>query len=92
MKKELLEMLNKLEETNDVDFYEIEDTLHVNFNDFEGFNEDWEEIDRDYENGELVNQVLDFLENNCKGQEGDFYKEYIFDDFNVIVGYSSFDI
>ena len=92
MKKELLEMLNKLEETNDVDFYESENTLHVDFNDFEGFDEDGEEIDRNYENGELVHQVLSFLENNCKEQEEDFYKKFIFDDFNVIVGYSSFDI
>ena len=92
MKKELLEMLNKLEETNDVDFYEIENTLHINFNDFEGFDEDWKEIDRDYENEELVHQVLNFLEKNCKGQKEDLYKEFIFDDFNVIVGYSSFDI
>lgn len=92
MKNELLKMLNELEETNDVDFYEDKDTLHVNFNDFEGFDEDWEEIFRDYENGGLVHQVLNFLENNCKSQEGDLYKEFIFDDFNVIVGYSSFDI
>ena len=92
MKKELLEMLNKLEATNDVSVFNYENTLHVDFNDFGGFNEDWEEIFRNYENEELVNQVLDFLENNCKSQEGDFYKEYIFDDFNVVVGYSSFDI
>lgn len=92
MKDKLLEMLNKLEKTNDVDFFDGEDTLFITFNDFEGFDKDWEEIDRNYENEELVYQVLDFLKNNCKSQKEGLYKEFIFNDFNVIVGYSSFDI
>lgn len=93
MKKKLLEMLSKLEETNDVvDFFEDEDGLFVEFNNVEGFDEDDELIERDYVNEELVYQVLDFLDKNCKSQGGDLYEEFVFDDFNVLVGYSSYHI
>ena len=77
MKDKLLEMLNKLEKTNDVDFFDGEDTLFITFNDFEGFDKDWEEIDRNYGNEELVYQVLDFLKNNCKSQKEGLYNKLL---------------
>ena len=55
MKEELIKMLKELENYGDVDFedYSIDDEedkeIHIEFNDFEGFEEDGEEIDRDYE-------------------------------------------
>ena len=91
-KKELLEMLNKLEEIGDIDFYDDEGTIYVDFNDYIGFYEDGEPIAREYGNEGLVYQVLNFLEKNCKNQEGNYYTKFIFDDFKVIVGYSSFNI
>ena len=60
--------------------------------DFEGFNENWHEIEREYDNEEAVDALLNWLETNCIEQREDFYTYYIFPDFQVIVGYSSFDI
>jgi hypothetical protein len=39
-----------------------------------------------------VAELLDFLSNNAKEVKGEFYTFYNFDDFNVVVGYASFDI
>ena len=60
--------------------------------DFEGFNENWHEVEREYDNEEAINALLDWLETNCTEQREDFYTYYEFSDFQVIVGYSSFDI
>ena len=60
--------------------------------DFEGFDEHWHEIMREYDNEAAVNALLDWLETNCTEQSEDFYTYYIFSDFRVIVGYASFDI
>ena len=49
MKK--LELLEKIEKDfnqfNDLDIIEIDNRVLVTINDFKGFNEDWEEIDRE---------------------------------------------
>ena len=60
--------------------------------DFEGFDEHWHEIMREYDSEEAVDALLDWLETNCIEQREDFYIYYEFPDFQVIVGYSSFDI
>ena len=60
--------------------------------DFEGFNENWHEVEREYDNEEAVDALLDWLETNCIEQREDFYIYYEFPDFQVIVGYASFDI
>ena len=60
--------------------------------DFEGFDEYWHEVEREYDNEEAVNALLNWLETNCAEQREDFYTYYIFSDFQVIVGYASFDI
>ena len=60
--------------------------------DFEGFIENWHEVEREYDNEKAVDALFDWLETNCTEQREDFYTYYIFSDFQVIVGYSSFDI
>ena len=60
--------------------------------DFEGFDEHWHEIMREYDNEEAVNALLDWLETNCTEQREDFYIYYYFHDFQENVCYSSFDI
>ena len=57
--------------------------------DFEGFDEHWHEIMREYDNEEAVNALLDWLETNCTEQCIDLYTGYKFPDFQVIVGYAS---
>lgn len=90
MKNIILEKLNNL--GNDVDFNEYNGVIEINFNDFEGFDEDWNEVLRDYDNPSMVSELLDFLSNNCKEVVNDFYTTYIFNDFQVVVGYASYDI
>ena len=68
------------------------ETLDVTLEDFEGFDEDWAEIDREYDNPEAVNAFLEMLEAECSSQEGDFYVTYHFKGFDVQLGYASFDI
>ena len=92
MREQLVSMLRELEKTNDVFFYEDGEDIEFDFNDWDGFDEDYNEIDREYINKELISKVENFLEMNCKEQLGDLYKEYLFDTFSVTVGHSSFDI
>ena len=90
MKNIILEKLNNL--GNDVDFNEYNGVIEINFNDFEGFDEDWNEVLRDFNNPSMVSELLDFLSNNCEEVVNDFYTTYNFNDFQVIVGYASYDI
>ena len=64
----------------------------LTFEDFEGFDEHWHEIMREYDNEEAVNALIDWMETNCTEQHEDFYTYYEFSDFQVTVGYSSYDI
>lgn len=66
--------------------------LDVTFEDFEGFDEDWSEIDREYDDEEAVDAFLEMLDRECVSREGDFYVTYHFEGFDVQVGYASFDI
>jgi hypothetical protein len=60
--------------------------------DFEGFDEDWSEIDHEWIDEEIVEEVLDWLKTHADRVEGDFYVSYYFGDIEVQVGYTSFDI
>ena len=88
-KDKLMELLNNA--SADVDFEFTEDNfLDVTINDFEGFDEEWNEILRECVNAQAVENVLDFLNQfNCKGG---LYKVYQVDELLVQVGYTSFDI
>ena len=66
-----------------------DDEIGVTFEDFWGFDEDWNEITRDYEEPELVAELEQFFEENL---EGDFYLEGELFGNQYCVGYSSFDI
>lgn len=89
-KIEILKMLNDL--GNDADVYEYEGAINVDFNDFYGFEEDWSEAMRDYDNPEKVEQALDTLQRNAIIIEDNFYTTYHFEDCSVIVGYASYEI
>ena len=84
-------MLDALE--NDC-WYELRDgnLLNVTFNDFEGFDENWSEIMRDYDDPEGVEKFLDQLAQNAAFIDGSLYHTYYFDNFSVKIGYTSFDI
>ena len=92
MKQELLVMLEELKEVGDVNFFDNGKVITVNFNDFYGFTSNGEELVRPYTNEKLVNKVISFLNNNCVSKSGDFYVNYHFNDFVVVVSFSSYDI
>lgn len=77
----------------DADLFDAEDyCLDVTLEDFEGFDDDWSEVFRDYDDPEAVERFEEMLEAECSSQEGDFYVVYHFEGFDVRLGYASFDI
>ena len=94
MLKIIIAMLKKISE--DVEYYvhKIEGEkpkLEITVYDFEGFDEDWSEIMRDYD-VDAVQNLIDWLEEHCISKDDDFYSYYYFEDFDVELGYSSYDI
>ena len=74
-------------------WYDEEDrVLHVTLQDFDGFDDDWSEVMRDYDHPEAVEAFEEMLETECSSLEGDFYFDYHFDGFTVRLGYASYDI
>jgi hypothetical protein len=94
MMETIIAMLEKMSE--DV-YYHVRETdeekpeLVITVDDFEGFDEDWSEIMRDYDE-EAVDGLIEWLEEHCVSEDGDFYSYYHFEEFDVQLGYSSFDI
>ena len=60
--------------------------------DFEGFDDDWNEVEREYVNEEAVDALLEWLEVNCTERKSNLYIHYVFPDFRLTFGYASFDI
>lgn len=82
-------ILNKVKELgNDIMMFTYDDTIDLTIDDLECFDEDLLVV----ENSNKVDEFLEFLSNTCKSMKQDFYTTYYYDDFEVIVGYSSFDI
>lgn len=92
----ILEMMHELEACGDVTVWELptdEGTVYdVTLQDFEGFDDDWCEVERIYEQEDLVDEFLEALEAQALRTEGDFYYDYYFDGFRIHLGYASYDI
>ena len=67
-------------------------TYVLTLEDFEGFDDDWNEVEREYVNEEAVDALLKWLEANCIERELNLYIHYVFPDFQLTLGYASFDI
>lgn len=66
---------------------------NLTFNDFDGFDDDWDEVYRDYDNPQAVEELEDWLNENCiECDDRRLYTCYYFDDFVVETGYASYDI
>jgi hypothetical protein len=90
----IIAMLEKMGEDVDYRVREIEEEkpeLVITVDDFEGFGEDWSEIMREYD-VDAVRALIDWLEEHCISEDGDFYSYYHFEEFDVQLGYSSYDI
>ena len=77
---------------DDVSVFAHGDVIRVTVEDFEGFDDEWDEVMRDYTDEELVDAFLDALEEQALRAEGDFYRTYYFDGYAVQLGYASYDI
>ena len=87
--KELV--MAKLAEVEDVSVDVRGECVYVEVQDFGGFDEDWCEIDLDYDE-DAVDGLLEWLEEQCVSSYGDFYEIYEFEGFFVKVGYASMDV
>ena len=67
-------------------------TYSLTLEDFEGFDDDWNEVEREYDNEEAVDALLEWLEDNCIDKTERLDIHYVFPDFQVTLGYASFDI
>lgn len=86
-------IIAKLEEISEDSWYEVTGNhIDLTIDDFEGFDEDWSEKDREFVDPKAVDEVLEWLEDNADYIDDDFYHYYHFGDIVVELGYSSFDI
>ena len=86
----VLELLATL--GSDVDVYErMDGTIRVTVQDFEGFDEEWSEVEGDYDEA-AVDAVYECLEAEASEVAGDYYRYFQFDGFTVVWGYASMDI
>lgn len=77
----------------DVSYHVADDGyIWVTVEDFAGFDEDWSEIDRELEDAEAVDALIEWLEAHADSREGDFYYEYHFDAITVCLGWASYEI
>lgn len=90
--KELLKMLEESKNLGDVDYYTYENELNIDFNDFDGFDDEWNEVEREYTNENLVNKILNYIETNATLIKDSLYQTYQLDDKIIVIGYTSFDI
>lgn len=89
MKALVLEQLKKIEEWATVTEYN--DEVEVVINDFDGFNDNWEEVEVEYDE-EAVEEVEEWLEEHCERSVCDFYSRYYFEGFCVCISRESDDI
>lgn len=89
MFEELMALLAQLEEVGDVSLDVDGTDVSVTFEDFEGFDDDWAEVMREYVDVDGVRRALAMLREFCSG---DFYEEGDLDGYHFTVGWSSFDI
>ena len=82
MFEKLMTMVKALVEVEDVYYREYENILYITVNDFEGFDENYREIDRELVNEELVEELEEFLEN----------VNYTVENYTIELHYSSEDI
>lgn len=70
----------------------IDNHIDLTINDFDGFDEEWNEIDREFTDETTVEEVLKWLGENADRVEDGFYCRYHFGDIVVEIDYTSYDI
>lgn len=89
MLEQIIAMLVELE--GSVSYSVREGFIEVIVEDFEGFDDDWCEVDAEYDE-DAVDLFFEWLEEHCDSHEGDFYHSYYFGELEIEIGYASMDI
>lgn len=87
----LMMVLTRLETSCDCGFDFEDGHFEVTMNDFDGFDADWCEVMREYEDEEMVDALFELLD-RAERTEGDMYRTYFFEDCDLTLGYASYDI
>lgn len=90
MKDTVLKMLDNLKD--DVTFYIYKGIIHVTIDDFIGFDDDYNEIFRDYTDPKGIGKLLNYLDKCSLCTKDDLYITYYLQDCIVEIDYTSFDI
>lgn len=86
-------IITQLDRISEDSWYDVNDNrIDLTINDFEGFDEHWREIDREFVDEDAVGEVLKWLEENADCIDGYLYRYYHFGEIVVEVGYTSYDI
>ena len=74
-------------------WYDVHDNhIDLTINDFDGFDDDWSEVAREFVDEDAIEEVLEWLEENADCVDGNFYRYYHFGEIVIEIGYTSFDI
>ena len=84
-------ILTRLATSGDADWSVNGNAFRVDLNDFDGFDDDWSEIDREYEDPDMVEALMEVLD-QANDSDGGFYETFFFDDCTLKLGYTSYDI
>ena len=76
----------------DSEYYVNDNYINLTIDDFEGFDDDWSEVECEFVDEDTVDEVLEWLEENADYVDGDFYRYCHFGDIVVKIGYTSFEI
>ena len=87
------EVLSMIQAVDDVSVHvcDEEHAIYARVEDFEGFDDHWREVFRDYDE-EAVDALYDALYDACEVHQGDFYEVFVFDGFEVVWECASDDI
>lgn len=84
MLNQFLEKVSNCKNDVDLSYSSMDDKeYNLTFNDFYGFDENWDELYRDYDNPHAVEELKEWLDENCLKREDELYSRYYFDDFFV---------
>lgn len=84
-------ILTRLAQSGDASWSVNDHAFRVDLNDFEGFDDDWSEVMRDYEDPDMVEALMEILD-QANDSDGGFYETFFFDDCTLKLGYTSYDI
>ena len=84
-------MLKTVIKNGDASVYNLNGELRIIIRDFDGFDDDYNEQERELKDENAVDELIEYLEKNGDG-EGDFYRYYTIGKRTIVLGYESMDI